>query len=112
MGKLLLASAALAAVLSGCRGTADRHPVESGVDTVDASLPTQLPRTAIPSHYKIEVPPHADRLTFDAKVAIALKVIKPTRELVLNPADLNTAPAPLTAAQGQPMATKVSTDAD
>ena len=57
------------------------------VDTVDPSVPTQLPRTAIPSHYAITVTPNARDLTFDGRVAIDLQVIKPTSELVLNAAD-------------------------
>ena len=84
---------------------------ERGTDTVDPTLPTQLPRTAIPSHYAIEVTPHAAALTFDGKVAIDLKVIKPTRELVLNAVDLRFAQATLTAAGGQPLAAKVTLDA-
>src|SRR5205809_1007299 len=71
-------------------------------DTVDPTLPTQLPRTAIPHHYSIIVTPHAERLTFDAFVGIGLEVIKPTRELVLNAADLKLASATLTSARGGP----------
>ena len=67
-------------------------------DTVDASIPTQLPRTAIPHHYAITVTPHAQRLTFDGTVAIDLAVTKPTNELVLNAADLTLGP-------GRPQAT-------
>ena len=57
-------------------------------DTVDPTLPTQLPRSAIPHHYAINITPHADRLTFDGTVTIDLDVIKPTKELVLSAADL------------------------
>ena len=64
-------------------------------DTVDPTLPTQLPRTAIPRHYAISVTPHAERLSFDGDVAIDLEVVKPTAELVLNAADLELASATL-----------------
>ena len=64
-------------------------------DTVDPTLPTQLPRTAIPRHYAISVTPHAERLSFDGDVAIDLEVVKPTGELVLNAADLELASATL-----------------
>ena len=47
-------------------------------DTVDASVPTQLPRTAVPHHYAIAVTPHAERLAFDGTVAIDLEIVKPT----------------------------------
>ena len=56
------------------------QPAPRQADTVDASLPTQLPRTAIPHHYALTVTPHAERLTFDGDVAIDLDVIKPTRD--------------------------------
>ena len=69
-------------------------------DTVDPTLPTQLPRTAIPHHYAITVTPHAGRLTFDGRVNIDLDVIKPTQELVLNAAELKLASATLRPAKG------------
>ncbi|MFL6850654.1 MAG: M1 family metallopeptidase [Sphingomicrobium sp.] len=90
---LLLASAAL----GGVPASAQFLPK---ADTVDPSLPTQLPRTAIPHHYAISVTPHAQRLAFDGRVAIDLDVIKPTRELVLNAADLRFASATLRPAKG------------
>ena len=58
-------------------------------DTIDTTVPTQLPRTAIPHHYALTVTPHADRLTFDGTVKIDLDVTTATRQLVLNAADLN-----------------------
>ncbi len=68
-------------------------PVQA--DTVDTALPTQLPREAVPSHYAITVTPHAAALTFDGTVAIDLRVIKPTRSLTLNAADLTISSARL-----------------
>jgi aminopeptidase N len=70
------------------------------IDTVDESLPTQLPRTAVPRHYAITVTPHAERLTFDGSVSIDLQVVKPTKELVLNAAELKLATATLRPASG------------
>ena len=66
----LLSAVALTGLLSGCRSTSGQQAIETGTDTIDATLPTQLPRTAIPSHYAVEVTPHADRLAFDGKAAI------------------------------------------
>jgi len=104
----LLASAALASLVPASL-TAQTRPA----DTVDPSLPTQLPRTAIPHHYALAVTPHAERLTFDGHVTIDLEVIKPTRELVLNAADLKFASASLRPASGGgALAGKVATDAD
>ena len=77
---------AIALLASAARRWSPRHPpgpartAASGPTQSMPTLPTQLPRTAIPSHYAIEVTPHADQLTFDGKVAIDLKVIKPTRD--------------------------------
>ncbi|HEX8842464.1 MAG TPA: M1 family metallopeptidase [Sphingomicrobium sp.] len=72
----------------------------SQADTVDPTLPTQLPRTAVPHHYAIVFTPHAERLTFDGRVTIDLDIIKPTRELVLNAADLKFTSATLRPAKG------------
>jgi len=92
----LLASAALAFAAPVHSAPAQR------VDTVDPTLPTQLPRTAIPHHYAISVTPHADRLTFDGEVGIDLDVTKPTQVIVLNAAELNLASATLQPARGGP----------
>jgi len=92
----LLASAALAFAAPVHAAPAQR------VDTVDPTLPTQLPRTAIPHHYAISVTPHADRLTFDGEVGIDLDVTKPTQAIVLNAAELDLASATLQPARGGP----------
>ena len=69
-------------------------------DTVDPTVPTQLPRTAIPHHYAVTVTPHVSKLAFDGRVAIDLEVMKPARQLVLNAADLRFATATLRPAKG------------
>ncbi len=99
----LLASAALAAAMPAY--------AQPGADTVDTSLPTQLPRTAIPHHYAITVTPHADKLAFEGRVAIDLEVVKATNELTLSAADLRFAKASLSKTGGLPLAAKISTDA-
>ena len=82
-------------------------------DTIDTSLPTQLPRTAVPHHYAITVTPHSGKLTFDGKVSIDIEVTKATNELVLNAADLNIATATLRAAgAGAIVAARVKIDAE
>jgi aminopeptidase N len=106
--RTLLASVALAATLCG---TAVAQPAQVHQDTVGPSIPTQLPRTAIPHHYAITVTPHADKLTFDGTVAIDLEVIKPTRTLVLNAADLALSKASLSPSAGAVLNGRVSTDA-
>ncbi len=66
---------------------ADARPATQS-DTVDTSLPTQLPRTAVPHHYTIDIIPSAQALAFGASVRIALDIVKPTATLVMNAADL------------------------
>src|SRR5512142_1825889 len=101
---LFLASAAIALVAPATLSAAAPH------DTVDPTLPTQLPRTAIPHHYAITVTPHAKRLTFDGTVAIDLDVIKPTNQLVLNAADMTVSSARLTLARGAAITGHVTLD--
>jgi aminopeptidase N len=90
----LLASATLAFAMPATAAGQQR------ADTVDATLPTQLPRTAIPHYYAITVTPHAQQLSFDGEVAIDLNVTEPTRQLVLNAADMKLASATLCTAKG------------
>jgi len=80
-------------------------------DTIDTTVPTQLPRTAIPHHYALTITPHADKLSFDGTVEIDLEVVKPTNQLVLNAADINFESARLTSGGRGNVPAKVSTDA-
>jgi aminopeptidase N len=103
----LLASVAFACAAPGSAA------IQQHVDTVDPSVPTQLPRTAIPHHYAITVTPHAGQLTFEGAVSIDLDVIKPTRTLVLNAADMNLASASIRPSNAGPaVSAKVTIDAD
>jgi len=80
-------------------------------DTVDAGVPTQLPRTARPTHYAITLTPHAEKLSFDATAAIEVQLLKPTRTIVLNAADLSFRNVAIQG-QGRPQQARVTTDAD
>src|SRR5512133_3921916 len=105
----LLASAALASLVPApvaAQSSAQR-------DTIDTTLPTQLPRTAIPHHYALTVTPHAQKLTFDGQVAIDLAILTATNQLTLNAADLSFASATVRAAKGgAAIAARVAVDAD
>ena len=105
---ILLASAA--ALVAAPSALSAQNPPQA--DTIDPSVTTQLPRTAIPHHYFLTVTPHAERLTFDGTVEIQLEVLKPTSELTLNAADLTFASAGLRNDIGDAgMAGNVTTDA-
>ncbi|MCC8475309.1 M1 family metallopeptidase [Xanthomonas arboricola] len=77
-----------------------------------SSITTQLPRTAKPTHYAVEITPHADKMTFDGKVAIDISVLQATDRIVLQAANLSLAHGTLTQKGGKPQAAKVSTDAE
>lgn len=76
-----------------------------------AEVTTQLPRNVKPSHYAIEVTPHADKMAFDGKVKIDLEVLEPTSTIVLQAVGMSFANSTLTGAKGgKPMPAKVSID--
>lgn len=77
-------------------------PLWAQRDTVDLSLPTQLPRNAIPRHYAITVTPDAAKLAFTGQVAIDLTVAEATRTLTLNAADLAVRKVTISAAASGP----------
>jgi aminopeptidase N len=106
LAALFLASAAIALAAPAALAAQPAAPH----DTVDPTLPTQLPRTAIPHHYAISVTPHAERLTFDATVAIDLNVIKPTNQLVLNAAEMTISSARLQPAKGAALIGRITLD--
>ncbi|WOB48515.1 M1 family metallopeptidase [Xanthomonas hydrangeae] len=85
-------------------------PVPPSADA--ASVTTQLPRTAKPTHYAVEITPHADKMRFDGKVAIDISVLQPTDRIVLQAANLSLARGTLTQKGGKPQTAKISTDAD
>ncbi len=73
---------------------------------------TQLPRTVRPTHYDVTVTPHADKLAFDGRVGIDLEVLQPTSTIVLQAVNMTFANSTLVAKGGEPMAAKVTVDAD
>lgn len=77
-----------------------------------ATITTQLPRGAAPSHYAIEVTPDAANLKFTGKVAIDLTVSQSLPTLVLNAADLSIGDVTLTPAKGKPIKGTAKVDAD
>jgi len=89
------------------------RPAPSVAAAPVASVTTQLPRTARPNHYALEITPHADTMTFDGKVRIALDVLQPTDRIVLQAADLRFGQSTLTGGKAKAaLVAKVATDAD
>jgi len=72
---------------------------------------TQLPRNVKPSHYAIEVTPHADRMAFDGKVRISLDVLEPTSTIVLQAVNLTFANSMLTTRDGRKLTPTLTLDA-
>jgi aminopeptidase N len=66
-----------------------------------AQATTQLPRTAVPTHYAVSLTPDAANSSFSATVTIALDANKATNSLTLNAADLKFSAAAISASAGE-----------
>lgn len=75
------------------------------------SVESQLPRTAAPIHYAINVVPDAANMRFSGRVAIDINVVTTTDTIVLNQADLTIASAAV-AGPGGTQTAQVTTDQD
>lgn len=101
MRQILVIAIALALVSTSAAASA--RAVAAVPDAVSASAPqvtSQLPRTAKPTHYAVEITPHADKLTFDGKVAIDIVVLQTTDRIVLQAANLSFARSTLAQRKG------------
>lgn len=116
MRRLLVSAIALA--LTGLTSAASAQSV---ADVSRAANPpmvkatSQLPGNVRPSHYAIQVTPHADKMTFDGTVSIDLQVLEPTSSIVLQAVNMTFAHSMLNATggkRGKPMPARVSVDAD
>ena len=80
---------------------------------LNADVTSDLPRSAAPSHYAIEIEPDAGKLTFAGLSTVNLQVFAATPELVLHVNDLKIAEASLVpAAGGAAIPLRVTLDAD
>lgn len=86
-------------------------PVAAPAEGSAAEVVTQLPRSVRPSHYAVEITPHADQHRFDGKVRIDVEVLEPTSRIVLQAVGMTFANSRLTPARGQPLTATVSVDA-
>jgi aminopeptidase N len=98
----LLAAASVgqaAGAANAAKAQAASPAAAAAADKAGTSLaPTQLPRTAAPSHYAVSLVPDAANHTFEASVTITLEIRQPTNMLTLNAADLSFARAAISAA--------------
>ena len=116
--RLLAASALSALALGACTAPLASAPMLTTPSPaialsqpIDPSIPTQLPRTAIPRHYALTVTPDAPHLTFAGDVRIDLDVVAPTDTLVLNANQLAMSSAKLTGAGEVPRTPTITLDA-
>ncbi|MBV7535170.1 M1 family metallopeptidase [Duganella sp. sic0402] len=79
-----------------------------------AQVTTQLPRTAVPTHYALSLTPDAANSSFSASVTIALDVKQATSSLTLQAADLKFSAAAISAGPGKALqqSSKIDVDAD
>ncbi|KGQ19669.1 Aminopeptidase N [Lysobacter dokdonensis DS-58] len=109
MRRLLVSAIALAlagATLDVAAQSATPHVAPPVTDAT-----TQLPRNVRPTNYTIAVVPHADKMTFDGKIAIAVDVLEPTDKIVLNAVDMTFANTVLNPRNGKVQKPKVAIDA-
>ena len=83
----ILASAIALALSTGSFAVAAQSAVAQPA-VVDA-VTTQLPRNVRPTHYTIEVTPHAEAMTFDGKARIDIEVLEATNMVVLQAIDMS-----------------------
>ncbi|MXO65840.1 M1 family metallopeptidase [Altericroceibacterium endophyticum] len=102
-----------AMLLAGCASIpandAGQTPQLSGAP-VPASIPSDLPRIARPSHYSITITPDAANLTFSGVSSVDLEVYEAADALVLSAADLDITKASLIAADGSVMEMQAALD--
>ena len=102
---------AAAALLAGTSSFA-QAPVAPA--PLAAEVTSDLPRTAAPSHYAIEIEPDAGALTFKGTSSVDLQVFATTPELVLHANDLKIAEASLAPLMGDgatiPLAVKIDAE--
>lgn len=82
MNKLLTTALAAIALAGSATVQARSAPAR-------AEYPTQLPRTARPVHYAIEIVPDAANMRFSGRTIIDVRVLARTNSLTLNAADLD-----------------------
>jgi aminopeptidase N len=81
-------------------------------NAASSQVTSQLPRNAVPSHYRITVTPSAADLTFSSKVSIDVTLVEASNAVTLNAADLTFAKATIRKGKAKPVVSSVSVDAN
>ena len=76
----------------------DAKAQAAAADTPHEELPHRLPPTCVPTHYELHLTPNLTTFKFAAKIDISLRVLKPSREIRLNTAELVVKSASITLA--------------
>jgi len=96
-----LLSAAVALTLATAPSVhASAAPTRASAGTAAGDTTTQLPRNAVPTHYRISLTPDAATATFSGHAVVTINVTAPSSTLTLNAADLTFAHVTLTPAAG------------
>ncbi len=106
----LLAATALAACTIST-ASALTKPTPPGFVPAAPQVTSQLPRNAVPSHYKIIVTPNAADLSFTSKVSIDINLVEASNSITLNAADLVFAKAGIRKGKSKAAPAKVTVDA-
>src|SRR3954471_7593781 len=111
--KTVVSLAALTFSLAACATAGTDRPATAPAPLAGRQIPTQLPSNVRPLQYALWITPDAANLVFSASALIDIEVKAPTREIVLNAADLTfrkVTLAPLAGGEAV-AASDVSTDA-
>ncbi len=75
-----------------------------------ALVTSQLPRNAVPSHYRIRFTPDAPNLKFTANASIDIRLVRASTSVTLHAADLTFSKATIRSPKGKPIAAKFVLD--
>ena len=99
--KRFVTTAVTGLLLAGCAAASFAQTPAPATGPLAASVPSDLPRVARPSHYAIEVVPDATALTFTGTSSIDLQVFERTDALTLHANELAFTSARLLPAGGR-----------
>lgn len=103
----LLAASSLATF----SGMAQAAPAKPKMAASASAVTTQLPRNAVPSHYRINFTPDAANLAFTANTSIDIRLVTASNSVTVHAADLAFKKATIRKAKGKPIAATVKVDA-